>query len=203
MTQSGRCRLTQLKVGFSYLDAHSVAGRLELTVVDWNAVSAIAEIIGAVAVIGTLIYVAVQIRQNSILLRQNTDFARASIVHETNVSGTQIYELIAQDKEVAEIFRRGINGDALDGTELLRFESLLNIYCSWLEDVDRQFRADLYFDEDDEGDLLDYMAPYFRRLLRSEAAKNWWEREGNYQYTPSFDSKIRKIMSADWTDVDT
>ena len=72
---------------------------------DWNAVSAIAEIIGAVAVIGTLIYVAVQIRQNSILLKQNTDFARASIVHETNVSQTQIYELIAQDKEVAEIFR--------------------------------------------------------------------------------------------------
>jgi len=176
---------------------------LELIVVDWNAVSAIAEIIGAVAVIGTLIYVAVQIRQNSLLLKQNIDFARASIVHETNVSQTQIYELIAQDKEVAEIFRRGINGEILDGTELLRFESLLNIYCSWLEDVDRQFRADLYFDEDDEGDLLDYMAPYFKRLLRSEAAKNWWEREGNYQYTPSFDSKIRKIMSADWTDVDT
>jgi hypothetical protein len=176
---------------------------LELTVVDWNAVGAIAEIIGAVAVIGTLIYVAVQIRQNSILLRQNTDFARASIVHETNVSGTQIYELIAQDKDVAEIFRRGINDDIVDDTELLRFEALLNMYCSWLEDVDSQFKADLYFDEDDEGDLLDYMAPYFKRLFRSKAAKNWWEREGNYQYTPSFDSKIRKIMSADWTDLDT
>ena len=170
---------------------------------DWNAVSAIAEIIGAVAVIGTLIYVAVQIRQNSILLRQNTDFARASIVHETNVSGTQIYELIAQDKDVAEIFRRGINDDIVDDTELLRFEALLNMYCSWLEDVDSQFKADLYFDEDDEDDLLDYMAPYFKRLLRSKAAKNWWEREGNYQYTPSFDSKIRKIMNADWTDLDT
>ena len=136
---------------------------------DWNALSAIAEIVGAVAVIGSLIYIAVQIRQNSILLKQNTDFARASIVHETNVSQTKIYELIVQDKEVAEIFQRGINGDILDGTELLRFEAILNIYCSWLEDVDSQFKADLYFDEEDEGDLLDYMAPYFKRILRSEA----------------------------------
>jgi hypothetical protein len=150
----------------------------------------------------SLIYIAVQIRQNSTLLKQNTDFARASIVHETNVSGAQIYELIVQDREVAEIFQRGTNGEILDGTELLRFEALLNIYCSWLEDVDSQFKAGLYFDEDDEGDLLDYMAPYFKRLLRSKAAKNWWEREGCYQFTPSFDSKMRRIMSAEWTNVD-
>jgi hypothetical protein len=134
----------------------------------------------------SLIYIAVQIRQNSTLLKQNTDFARASIVHETNVSGAQIYELIVQDREVAEIFQRGTNGEILDGTELLRFEALLNIYCSWLEDVDRQFKAGLYFDEDD----------------RSKAAKNWWEREGCYQFTPSFDSKMRRIMSAEWTNVD-
>jgi hypothetical protein len=175
---------------------------MELAIVDWNAVSAIAEIVGAVAVIASLIYIAVQIRQNSTLLKQNTDFARASIVHETNVSQTKIFELIVQDKEVAEIFRRGINGDILDGTELLRFEALLNIYCSWLEDVESQYQSGLYFEEDDDTDLLEYMAPYFRRIFRSKAAKNWWEREGNYQYTPSFDTRIRKIMSADWTDVD-
>jgi hypothetical protein len=170
---------------------------------DWNAVSAIAEIIGALVVVASLIYVAVQIKQNSTLLKQNTDFARASIVHETNVSGTQIYELIAQNKGVAEIFQRGINDDVLDDTELLRFEALLNIYCSWLEDVDSQFEANLYFDEDDEGDLLDYMAPYFKRLFRSQTVKNWWEREGHYQFTPSFDTKLRRIMSADWMTVET
>ena len=137
------------------------------------------------------------------MLGSAASWVSGETVHETNVSGTQIYELIAQDKDVAEIFRRGINDDIVDDTELLRFEALLNMYCSWLEDVDSQFKADLYFDEDDEVDLLDYMAPYFKRLLRSKAAKNWWKREGNYQYTPSFDSKIRKIMSADWTDVDT
>ena len=60
---------------------------------DWNAVSAIAEIIGALVVVASLIYIAVQIKQNSTLLKQNTDFARASIVHETNVFGTQLYEL--------------------------------------------------------------------------------------------------------------
>ena len=45
---------------------------------NWDAVIAVAEIVGVMAVIASLIYVAMQIRQN-------TAIARANIVHETSV----------------------------------------------------------------------------------------------------------------------
>ncbi len=46
---------------------------------NWEAASAIAEILGVIAVIGSLIYVGRQVNQN-------TQIARANIVHETNTS---------------------------------------------------------------------------------------------------------------------
>ncbi len=39
---------------------------------NWEAFGAIAEMIGGVAVLVTLVYLALQVRQNSVLLEQNT-----------------------------------------------------------------------------------------------------------------------------------
>ncbi len=62
---------------------------------NWEAVSAIAEILGVLTVIGSLIYIGRQINQN-------TQIARANIVHETNALSNQIFQLIAQDSELAD-----------------------------------------------------------------------------------------------------
>ena len=59
---------------------------------NWDAVIAVAEIIGVMAVIASLIYVAMQIRQN-------TAIARANIVHETSVFFSRFYELLASDAQ--------------------------------------------------------------------------------------------------------
>jgi hypothetical protein len=67
---------------------------------NWEAASAIAEILGVIAVIGSLIYVGRQINQN-------TWIARANIVHETGALSNQIFQLIAQDSELADIYDSG------------------------------------------------------------------------------------------------
>ena len=72
--------------------------------ISWDAVIAIAEIGGVFAIIASLIYVAAQIRQN-------TDIARATIVHETSVSFSRFHELLAADAELTDREGRGINGD--------------------------------------------------------------------------------------------
>ncbi len=108
--------------------------------VNWDAVLAITEVVGVVAVIASIIYVAVQIRQN-------TSIARATIVHETNTSAMRVPELIAQDAELADIYRKGLDGESLQGADLVRFTALVEIYLTWLEDVDSQYMSNLYFDE--------------------------------------------------------
>ena len=167
---------------------------------DWDAVSAMAEVIGVLVVIASLIYIAIQIRQNSALLRQNSELARAAMVHETNVAAAQLHVLIAQSDEVASIFQRGKAGDHLNDTDTVRFIALVEVYLTWLEDVDSQYKAGLYFDEEDDTDLVEYMAPEFSKMLRPHIVREWWAAGARFQYAPSFMEKIERIMSADWSD---
>jgi hypothetical protein len=77
----------------------------EVETMNWDAVIAVSEIIGVVAVIASLIYVGAQIRQN-------TDIARATIVHETSVSFSRIHELLADNEELSDIYVRGVAGES-------------------------------------------------------------------------------------------
>ncbi|MFT4585382.1 MAG: L-2-hydroxyglutarate oxidase LhgO [Limisphaerales bacterium] len=50
---------------------------------NWEAVSAIAETIGVVALVASLIYVAIQVQQNNMEIRLNTEAAKISAYHQT------------------------------------------------------------------------------------------------------------------------
>ena len=155
---------------------------------NWDAISAVAEVIGVIAVIASLIYVGLQIRQN-------TTIARANIVHETSTAAVRIHELIAQDATLADIYRKGTNGISLEGTELDRLIALVHMYVTWLEDVDSQYVAGLYFDEDDEEDLVDYMSRDFAALFSTPEVRRWWHEGGKLAYRPSFIKKMDKHVS--------
>lgn len=152
---------------------------------NWEAISAVAEVIGVIAVIASLIYVGLQIKQN-------TEIARANIVHETNTASLRIKELIAQDPSLAEIYKQGTNGISLNGVDLERFTALVGIYVTWLEDIDSQYRSGLYFDEEDDEDLVDYMSRDFARLFSTPEVRSWWHETGKLEYRPSFNEKMNK-----------
>jgi len=67
---------------------------------NWDAIGAIGEVVGAVAVISTLIYLAVQIRQSNRNLAEATS---ASIIQ----SFASINSRISSDEQFAELFIRG------------------------------------------------------------------------------------------------
>lgn len=111
---------------------------------NWEAVGAIGEVVGAVAVISTLIYLAVQVRQNNRNLAEATS---ASI----SQSFASINSRISSDEKFAELFIRGRNDiDSLNPVELERFrafvQDILNVavYVDGL-DVSHSART-LHFD---------------------------------------------------------
>jgi hypothetical protein len=59
--------------------------------------------------------------------------------------------------------------------------------------MDHQFKSDLYFDEDDDEDLMHFMAPAYREILICKHGSNWWDRTAKIRCTPSFYEKIQKI----------
>jgi hypothetical protein len=163
---------------------------------NWDAVGAIAESLAALGVIASLMYVALQVRQNSKLIDQSILATRSAMVHGISVSFSRFYELLAQDSELSDIYQRGIRGEALTDNEVGRFESLIIIYVTWLEDADHQHMSDLYFEEDDT-DPVEGMAFIFRPLLSSPIGRQWWSRVAEELTTPSLYAKITKIM-AQW-----
>ena len=160
---------------------------------NWDAIVAIVEIVGLIAVVVSLVYLAVQVRQNSQLISQNTLVARSAMVHETSVFYARFFEIVADNSEMANIFRRGVDSDELDPDEVTRFEALLEVYFTALEDMDHQYKSDLYFDEDDDEDLIRFIAPAYRDMLMSNHGAAWWNRTAKARCTPSFYDKIQKI----------
>lgn len=160
---------------------------------NWDAIVAIVEIIGLMAVVASLIYLAVQVRQNSQLISQNTLVARSAMVHETSAFYARFFELVADNSELASIFHRGKNSEELNPVELERFEALLEVYFTSLEDMDHQYESDLYFDEDDDEDLMQFMAPAYREMIMCKHGSAWWNRVAKARCTPSFYGKIQRI----------
>ena len=98
---------------------------------NWEALGAIGEIVGAVAVIVTLGYVAVQIRQNTlsakVLGNQLVDSSAATF-----------NSLISQDKSTARLFRLGSQDLAnLDEDERVQFHFLM---YQWFDFIHRCFQ---------------------------------------------------------------
>lgn len=158
----------------------------------WDAIGAVAELLAAVGVIASLVYVAVQVRQNSKLIDQSILATRSAMVHEISASYSRFYELLAQDSELTEIYRRGIVGEELTDNEVTRFESLLSVYVTWLEDADHQYMSNLYFEQDETNPVAD-MIEDFGPLLSSPIGRDWWSRRGELT-TPSLYEKITKLM---------
>ena len=160
---------------------------------NWDAIVAIVEIVGLLAVVASLVYLGIQVRQNSQLISQNTIVARSVIVHETSAFYARFFELIADNSELASIFHRGKKSEELGPVELERFEALLEVYFTSLEDMDHQFKSDLYFEEDDDEDLMQFMASGYRDLIMCTHGSDWWDRTAKVRCTPSFYDKIEQI----------
>ncbi len=87
---------------------------------NWTKVSAISDMIIAVSVIVSLIYVASQLEQNTKALRL------AAVVNTTEI-WTQQQSLLAQNKELNELFWTGMEGQGLlSQADNRRFESFMS-----------------------------------------------------------------------------
>ncbi len=91
---------------------------------NWDAIGAIGEILGAIAVIGTLIYLATQVRQNIASV--------TTAAYESMMDGvTDVNLAIVDNPEVASIMVRGsADPDSLDYEEAYRFAWLMRCYMN-------------------------------------------------------------------------
>ena len=97
---------------------------------NWDAVGAIAESIGAIAVVLSLIYVAVQIRQNTQQFSRSVEANQLAAFERNVESGNRIREIMILHPELAELLLSGFkNYKEFSRSEKFRFGLLLrNIF---------------------------------------------------------------------------
>ena len=93
---------------------------------NWDAIGAVAELAGALAVIATLVYLAVQLRQNSALLK-------ASLATASRESTNQLTGLLASDREALRVFYAGLDGrEVLEELDRQHFDAMMSLYIEAL-----------------------------------------------------------------------
>jgi len=86
---------------------------------NWDAIGAVGEVLGALAVVISLGYVAIQIRQN-------TETARSASAQNLVTVATNANFLLASDSELSEILQNGqYDRDSLNEYEQFRFNTFL------------------------------------------------------------------------------
>ena len=91
---------------------------------NWEAISAVGQLVGALAVLVTLIYLAVQIRQNTA--------AVATATYESAMTGfNDINVVVASHPSLASLLDRGCQSpDSLNAEEVVQFNFLLRCYAN-------------------------------------------------------------------------
>jgi hypothetical protein len=150
---------------------------------NWDAIGAVAELLAAIGVIVSFVYLAGQIRQN-------THSQRRSNLGDTASDLAATMRCIAADSELASLMLRALTDlSSLDAVERYRFDAF---FYTWLAAFERALldaRDGEYPEE-----LLVPLKAAIAGYLRSDGGRAWWA-ERRIWFTPFGQQAIASIIN--------
>ena len=152
---------------------------------NWEAIGAVGEVLGAFGVILTLGYLAAQIRQNTGMMRAQT---RAEISRD---SINTIRETLVDDRLPGILVKR-VERHKLDAEEQIRLDAYLRITLRQWESAHYQVRSKLYDEAEFSGQLQTW-----RLLLNNHRSglREFWEAH-RQEFSPEFVSEIDGLIGS-------
>ena len=160
--------------------------------VNWEAIGIFAEVIGAIAVVVSLLYVGMQIKQSAAS-------TRAQAITQVNSQYGSLMSQIALNGELATIYRIATEGGELDPDQATRYRAYLSAFFAFLEEHYLLFQSGIYdVDLGDTQDTVESLSPLIVRLLNSPLAKQWGVDESKHLYLADFRERVSEVagMSA-------
>jgi hypothetical protein len=153
---------------------------------NWEAIGAIGEILGAIAVVVSLIYLAVQIRANQ-------KEVRLAAMHEISVGFRESISTFA-DPQMAELFTRAnLQNDTLTDAETLQLVvGMQRIFRVW-EEAHNQYRAGRL-----DKHTWDTMIKQYSSYLAAPGFQMGWELRRQY-YDDDFREFVDKLPRTEYT----
>jgi hypothetical protein len=131
---------------------------------NWNAIAAVGEIVAALAVFVSVLYLARQIRESAL--------ASVSELHQGISQSFQgINELLASSPDLADIMVRGAFARSeLSPAEMIRFDSLMTNFFNIVENLHRQYSSRGLFTPQRSEEI----AATLRKRLIFPGVSEWW-----------------------------
>ena len=135
--------------------------------VDWNALGAVGELLGAVILIASVIYLAKQIRSN-------TDQATAEAEREVQRDFMRIQELLGTRSETLLVFRKGLASfNELSDSDKAVFHFTISQFVNHFEGVLRMNAKGLL-----SADVVETQGNIMMMLMESPGCKEFWNVAG-------------------------
>ena len=146
----------------------------------------IGDFLGGIGVVITLIYLAVQIRQNTRQLRSDSAAAQTRSLEGTNTDISKWIAGIVANRDVAELWGKGlVDIDSLDATDRLRFDYLgMQLLQAWQAVYRRTTHAD-------DPELWDVTLSFVRLYFKSSSFRVFWA-DNKFLLMPDFVSSIEQ-----------
>ena len=136
--------------------------------VNWEAIGAIGEILGALVVVATLFYLAKQVQQ------QNR-FSSYSTIKDLLDAIGQPNQMLAQDPALRRVFNVGLEDpDRLSDEEAEQFSWVFRLYYNQMLKLEKGYSKGLV-DQDD----WDSFGRHFAQMLFTPGGKKWVQEQGD------------------------
>lgn len=152
---------------------------------NWEAIGAVGEILGAVGVIITLAYLATQIRQNTLSSKVDSKLKAAGM-------NSEFLDLLILHPDLQEIWSKGRRGDHLETQDYIRFSNMCLKSFNFFSAGHFQYRLGA-LEHGEWGEIY----PIILFNLRGPGIQRWWNETGRHFFSPQIiefiDTEIEKI----------
>jgi hypothetical protein len=147
--------------------------------------SYLAQIVASVAVIMSLIFVALQIKQNTGALQRNEH-------NSTMAQWTVIRMAIAANRDIAELMTAGLHGErALDAADQLRLEQMLQEYAWAAFHIWDRTQRGVF----PKGTFEATAGPLLCDVLGTVRGRTWWRSAKHTGFIPGFVLDVDAVLA--------
>jgi len=150
---------------------------------NWEAIGAIAELIGGLAVLVTLVYLALQVRQNNQMQRQQIS------AHQTNhyVANTHV---LANNGELMHLFLKASTGEEMTQVERWRYGTFMFGILENFQEMYFLHKAGVQYEFRWIG-----MQKSTYRYLTTPGGRAWWNSVREKQFVKEFSEYVDDLLA--------
>jgi hypothetical protein len=151
----------------------------------------IGDFLGGIGVFLTLIYLALQVRQNTRSLEANTSVARAQTRVQLTSDAVESVRSVRTDDSMVEVLVKAASGEELNAKDQLLIDLWIRELFRSAEGSFYQHRIGAVDDEEFEG-----IYTFFKETFRSPNVKAFWS-ANKHQFPAAFASEVDEMIRDD------